>query len=146
MESSSRDRIWREQIEQMVLLRQSMDEARDKLGEIKREGRADGLNMDAVNALLPVLSQHPHDKGARVLLQMIRYAELVGAELNTLTQHSISVSEAEAPLGPQTDVAGVQSGSAAASRQKSRILTRLRLSSQVVAAVSLSIGLIWLLN
>ena len=146
MESSSKDRMWREQIEQMVLLRQSIDEAQDKLGDRKREGRADGLNMAAVNALLPVLSKHPHDKGASVLNEVIRYAELVGAELNTHTQHGISVSEAEAPLGPQTDVAGVQSGSAAAWRQRSRILTRLRLSSQVVAAVSLSIGLIWLLN
>ncbi|MFQ5784506.1 MAG: hypothetical protein ACE5H8_06750 [Alphaproteobacteria bacterium] len=124
-----------------------MDQPRDELNDLRREARSDGLNLDAVNALVPILAKYPHDKGAGVLNELIRYAGAFGTELavagaNASPQPANDpasderVPEPPSPAAPASAVPTPRPGASAP----------LRLASQVVVAVSVSIGLIWLLN
>ena len=141
------DAAIREYLERLVQNQRLSEEPRDRLNEIKREARGDGLNMDAVNALLPLLVKYPHDKGATAVNEMIRYAEVFGAEILV----SRTAAPAAAPSAPSADAdvlppVNAEIRLAAVPRRRPAAPAHLRLSTQVVAAVGLTVGLIWLLN
>ena len=141
------DAAAREYLERMVPLQVAFTNNIDRLTEIKRDARSDGLNLDALNALLPVLSKYPHDKGASVLNDVIRYAEAFGAEPVV----SQTVTPATAPSVPAADadvspLPKAEAPASAAPRRRSSALAQLRLSTQVVAAMFLTFGLLWLLK
>ncbi len=149
MENSkaAEEEIVHEYVDRMVALQQTMEQPRDELNDIRREARAGGLNVEALNVLVPLISKYPHDKGAGVLSEVIRYTEIFGAEI------LVSGANAGSPCSPKptssTDAAQPASAevrSPAASDRDSAAHTSLRLSTQVIAAVGLTIGLIWLLN
>ncbi len=128
-----------EYLERLVPLQGAFNENLDRLNEIKRDACSDGATLDALNALLPILSKYPHDKGARVLNEIIRYAEAFGVE----SLVSKADADSQAPAGPTPEA---QVSQPAKSWRRSTAFPRLRLSAQVVVAVGLSTGLIWLLN
>ena len=141
------DAALREHLERIVPLQEVFNESLDSLNEVKREARSDGLSTDALNAFLPILVRNPHDKGARVLNEVFCYAEALGIE----TFVSKAVADSQPPAEPAREVQDSQPATAnipppVESKRKLAALAWFRLSSQVVAAVSLSIGLIWLLN
>lgn len=141
------DTTVRDYLERLVPLQEVAEETRDRLGEIKQEARSDGLNLDALNALLPVIGKYPHDKGARVLSEVIRYAEAFGAE-NLVSQADTGSHPPSIPVS-NADVsqpAKAEAHSAGGLGRRSTAYARLRLSTQVVASVFVTIGLIWLLN
>ena len=141
------DATVRDHLERLVALQGAAEDNRDRLNDIKREARADGLNLDAVNALLPLLAKYPHDKGASVLNEVIRYAEVFGAESLVSQADTGSHPPWKPVLGADaSQLANAEAHSAAALGRRSTAFAPLHLSTQVVAAVSLSIGLIWLLN
>ena len=128
-----------EYLERMVPLQGAITENVDRLNEIKRDARSDGVNLDALHALLPILIKYPHDKGASVLNEIIRYAEAFGVE------SLVSKADADSPA-PAEPTPEAQVTQPAESWRRSTAFARLRLSAQVVVAVGLSTGLIWLLN
>ena len=137
----------RDRLEQLVQIQQLWEEPKGRLAEIKRFARSDGLNLDALNVLLPVLSKYPHDKGASVLNDVIRYAEVFGTE-NLVSQAdtgshppSIPVSNADVSQPASAEVRAP-----AVWEPGSKASAPLRLSVQVVVAMSVSVGLLWLLN
>lgn len=137
----------RDYLNRMVPLQEVAAENIERLNEIKRDARADGMNRDAINALLPVLSKYPHDKGASVLNEVIRYAEVFGA--GPIGSQANAITHRPRELGSNADVpqsATAEVPSPAISGRRSTASAPLRLSTQVVAALSLSIGLLWLLN
>lgn len=136
-----------EYLERLVPLQGAVAENLDRLNEIKRDARSDGADLDALNALLPILSKYPHDKGARVLNEIIRYAEAFGVE--SLVSKADADSQAPAEPTPEAQVSQPATAGIpwlAESRRRSTAFAGLRLSAQVVVAVGLSTGLIWLLN
>ena len=141
----------REHIQRIVRLQLDLEHAsadlRDELNIAKREARADGLNVDAVNALVPLLSKYRHDKGASVLREVIRYAEAFGTE--ALVSRTVSPATAPAVPAAATQASpppevGTQATSAR--RRRSRTAASLRVPAQIATAISLTFGLIWLLN
>lgn len=149
-EPTTTDRV-REHIQRIVRLQQDLEQAsadpRDELNIAKREALADGLNMDALNALIPLLTKYSHDKGAKVLNEVIRYAEAFGTEV-VLTQ---TVSAATAPaaltaVAQAPPASEADASAASARRRRSLTATSFRIPAQIVTAVSLTFGLIWLLN
>ena len=141
----------REHIQRIVRLQLDLERAsadpRDELNIAKREALADGLNMDALNALIPLLTKYRHDKGEKVLEDFIRYAEAFGTE--ALVSRTVTPATA-----PATLVAAIQASpppevgtqAASARRRRSLTATSFRVPAQIVTAVSLTFGLIWLLN
>lgn len=137
----------RDYLERMVPLETDAVETRDRLNEIKREARSDGLNLDALDALLRILGKCPHDKGSSVLNEVIRYAEAYG------TKGLVASCDG----GPQASTGGL---AGAEVPQLPRATTpppadasprglgsgRLPVWTQVAASLVVSIGLIWLLN
>ena len=137
----------REHLERIVPLQEILNENLDRLNEVKREARSDGLSIEALNAFLPILVRNPYDKGARVLNEVLCYAEALGTE----TFASKAAADSQAPAEPAREVQDPQPATAnnpppVESRRKLTTLTQFRVATQVVAAVSLSIGLIWFLN
>ena len=137
----------RSHLENMVKAQRAMEQPKAELADQKRIAKSDGLNIDALNALLPLLIKYPHDKAAGVLNDLICYAQAFGTELAT--------SEAEAGSGTARDVVSdelvsqppaANIPSAAEPHRRSAIFAPLRFSTQVLVAISVSIGLIWLLN
>lgn len=134
--------VMSEYLERLVPLQGAADDNRDRLNDIKQEARSDGLNIDAINALLPLLTKYPHDKAAGVLNEVIRYAEAFGTE-SLVSQGAMS--SYPVPTG-ESDVDVSQPATAGALGRKSTAYAPLRLSVQVVAAMSVSVGLLWLLK
>lgn len=137
----------RDYLKRLVPLQGMAEDNRDRLNEIRREARADGLNFDAVNALLPLLTKYPHDKAAGVLNEVIRYAEAFGTE-PLVSQADTSSHPPPEPVPDAVDSQPTrgQVPPLGAVKHKSRLSGPLRLSTQVVAAMSVSVGLLWLLN
>ncbi len=139
------DAAVRDYLERLVPLQEDWEETRDGLTEIKRDARSDGLNLDAINAVLLVLSKYPHDKGAHVLNEVIRYAEAYGTE-NLVSQSGNGSGSTSPPDSvPDADVSPPPKAEVPASTVPPA-LARLRLSTQVVAAMFVTFGLLWLLN
>lgn len=141
----------RSRIERMVAARQAMTMARDQLADFRREARSDGLNIQALLPLVEILSEDEHDRGARVLADLISYARATGSELplsgngtpaggwsegasrhQTVTDTDLAASHSETPAEPK-------------SRRRS-IVPFVRLAFHGVLAGCLSFFLIWLLN
>ena len=141
------DSTVRDCLRRLVPLQEVAEETKDRLGEIKREARSDGLNLDALNALLPVIGKYPHDKGASVLNEVIRYAEAFGTEglvaRGNADAHASSNAEASAEV-PQLPEATTPPP--AGSGRRLVAFASLRLPTQVALAGFLTFGLIWLLN
>lgn len=143
----SEEKIIEGYLGRLVTLQQKVEQPRDEMNDLRREARAEGVNVEALNVLVPLISKYPHDKGAGVLKEVIRYAEIFGAEIlagtaNAGSHHSPKrVLDVDVPQAGKAEVRApaVSAGSSTAD-------TPLRLSTQVVAAVFLTIGLIWLLN
>lgn len=170
------DRTVQEYLERIVPLQETYNEYLTRIAEIKREARGDGLKMEAVNALLPLLVKHPHDKGAAVINEMIRYAEAYGAE-GVVSSHSAALppvpAQADAtepaqadpsssphadaaPSGPALARAGriataetqaMPQPTPAATRWLARIdPTRGRMAAQAVLGLCVTAGLLWFLH
>ena len=141
------DTMMRNYLGRLLPLQENAGAVRDSINEIKREARSDGLNLDAINALVPLLHKYPHDKGASVLKEVIQYAEMFGTE--SLVSQANSSSHSQRELMSNTDVSGVTSGEVlplSAVKHEWMLSGLFRLSTQVVVATSVSIGLIWLLS
>jgi hypothetical protein len=141
------DEVIRDYLERVVSLQRAMDRPREELYDTKREAKAAGVNIEALNALQPILSKHEYDKGAGVLKEVVRYAEIFGADIIDGTAETASAPEprqtSDAPA-PQ-----VENGTVVAQTPRTRSLLAaapVQLSTQFLAAVFLTIGLIWLLN
>ena len=143
-------------LERMIPLQETNFENATLLNEIKREARSDGLNVDAINALLPILVKYRHDKGAAVINEIVRYAELHGAD-SIVSRGAVPTPEAAANASGTPSVsasanaareaeAEVRPKPPAAPRDRKVALTRLRLSAQVVTATCVTAGLLWLLH
>ena len=143
----SSNAMMRDYMERLVPLQEIAEENKNHLNEIKREARSDGLNLDALNALLPVIGKYPHDKGARVLSEVIRYAEAFGTEELVARgdgeAHASSGGQARADL-PQVPQAATSPRAEAKPRGLG--FGALRLPAQVAASLCVTFGLIWLLN
>ncbi len=141
------DAAVRDYLERLVPLQEVVDGTRDRLGEIKREARSDGLNLDAMNALLPVLSKYPHDKGANVLNELIQYAEAYGTEglvaRGDGEAHASSGGPAHAEV-PQVPPAAASA--AVEAKPRGLGFRPLRLPAQLAASLCVTFGLLWLLN
>ena len=141
------DEIIRDRLERMVALQQAMEDPRDALNDARREARADGLNVEALNALLPLMSKYPHDKGAGVLNEIIRYAKIYGAENLTSAASVGSQSSPEPSFAAEAEKSvKTKVRTPAASDRDRATHDPLRLSTQVIAALGLTICLIWFLN
>ncbi len=141
------DTAVRDLLERMVPLQGAYTDNLDRLNEIKADARSDGLNIEAINALLPILVRHPYDKGASVLNEVIRYAEAYGTK--SLVSHADASSHPPPDSVSNADVARLASAEVHAPavwEPGSKASAPLRLSVQVVAAMSVSVGLLWLLN
>ena len=137
----------RDLFEQMVPLQEANTENARRLAEIRQEARSEGLNLDAVNALLPILVKFPHDKGAAVVNEIIRYAEAYGTE--NLVSQTVAPPPALSAPATDSDVSPPpkpEDQASARPRWRPAALAHLRLSTQVVAAVGVTVGLLWLLN
>lgn len=131
----------------MVTLQHELEQPRDGLNDVRREARADGLNVDALNALVPLITKYPHDKAAGVLNELIRYAEIFGAEIDA-SRTKAGTDRVSAPISgtepAQSETSELRP--AVASDRGAVADSPLRLSAEVLAAIGLTIGLIWLLN
>ena len=136
----------REYLERLVPLQEAFTEDANRLNEIKREAQSDGLSIDALNAFLPILVKYPHDKGARVLKEVIRCAETLGAEPLTTAGDTRPTTPSNPSSDTHVSPPTVSVPSAAVSGWRARADAPLRLTTQVVAAVIVTFGLIWLLN
>ncbi len=145
--AASQEELIRKYLERMVALQIDLEGPRDELNDVRREARGDGLNLEALNLLVPLISKYPHDKGAKVLNEVMRYAEIIGAE--NLRPESLA---APRPAGQpvSNDAAppseNAEHPTAAPSRRKTATSAPLRRTSALLAAICLSIGLVWLLN
>ena len=137
----------RNHVLRLVRLQEALDDPRDQLSDAKREAKADGLNIDAINALLPLLRKYPYNEAVGVLSESIRYAEVCG------TRGAVQEADSSSSPPPERVMKHDAAEPAKAEIRSLRALGRrvtsyapLRLSTQVLAAVSLAIGLIWLLK
>ena len=141
------DAMVRDYLVHIVPLQEDLEETRDRLKEIKRDARSDGLNLDAINILVPVLGKYPHDKGAKVLNEVIRYAEAYGTEglvaRGDGEAHPSSSAEARAGLPQVPEAATPPPADVKPRGLGSR---PLRLSTQIAASLCVTFGLLWLLN
>ena len=137
----------RDYLERLVPLQEILENTRDRQVEIKREARSDGLHLDALNALLPVLGKYPHDKGARVLSEVIRYAEAYGTEGLVASGHGEAQASAGGQAGAEVpQVPPAAAPPAAEARPRGLRFGRLRVWTQVAASLGVTFGLLWLLN
>ena len=136
------DDITRAYLGRMAPLQEAYTENVNGLNEIKADARADGLNLDAVNALLPLLAKYPHDKGAMVINELIRYAEAYGTE--GLVARGAGATQAPAPV--EAELAPPPPAPAPAVQTRGPGGARLRAGTQLAAALGVAFGLLWLLN
>ena len=138
-------------IARMVAAKESMNTARDELIDIRREVRSDGANIQALNPLVEILSEHQHDQGSRVLTDLIYYAQVAGANLPLSGNGTPAGRWSEGVSGQQT-VTNTDSGashSETAAERKSpgrSIVPSVRLAFDGVLAGCLSVFLVWLLH
>ncbi len=138
-------------IERMVAAKQTMNTPRDQLGDFRREARSDGLNIQALNPLVEVLSEHQHDRGARVLTDLIYYAQVAGANLPLSGNGTPAGRWSEGVPGQQTvtvtDLGASQSDIPAGLKSRRRhISPSFRLAFDGVLAGCVSVFLVWLLH
>ena len=119
------DRL-RELIGEMVKAKEAMNEQRDRLVDLRREARAEGLNIQALNPLIDVMGEHSHDGGSRVLNEIIAYAQTCGTALD-VAPTSQSVKE----TAPASSEAAVEP-----SEQNQQLQPQLQATSPAVAAMS----------
>ena len=154
------DRL-RELIGEMVKVKEAMNEQRDRLVDLRREARAEGLNIQALNPLIEVMGEHSHDGGSRVLNEIIAYAQACGTALDVAPASRPAEETAAAPSGAATEP----------SEQRQQLQPQLQSISPAVAvasqaraprqpwfdawgrglchvalAISVSAGLLWLLR
>ena len=138
-------------IERMVAEKETMNTARDQLVDYRREARSDGLNIQALNPLVDILSEHPHDRGARVLTDLIYYAQVAGTNLPLSGNGTPAGRWSEGVPGQQTvtdtDLEASHSETPAERKSPRRsIVPSVRFAFDGVLAGSLSVFLVWLLN
>ena len=141
----------RKQIERMVTVKQAMNTARDEINDLRREARADGLNIKALNPLFEILSEHQHDQGSRVLTDLIYYAQVAGSDLPLSGNRTPAGRWSEGVPGHQTVTDtdfGASHSEIPAERKSPRrsIVPSVRLAFDGVLAGCLSVFLVWLLN
>jgi len=72
-------------IERISALQRSTQELQAEMNQIRRDARADGLNMEAVNILSIVVSKSSHDGGLSMLQDVVKYAYEMGINLDSVT-------------------------------------------------------------
>lgn len=154
------DRL-RELVSEMVKAKEAMNEQRDRLIDLRREARAEGLNVQAINPLIDVMGEHSHDGGSQVLKEIIAYAQTCGTSLDLAPALRLAEETTAAPSGPAMNPG----------EQGQQLQPQLRATSPAVAAtppvrtgpppwfdtwgrslchvalaISVSAGLLWLLS
>ena len=138
-------------IERMVAAKVTMNTARDQLVDFRREARSDEMNIEALNPLVEILSEHPYDRGARVLTDLISYAQVASSDLPLSGNGTPAGGWSKGVPGQQTvtdtDLEASQSDTPAGSKSRRRhISPSFRLAFNGVLAGCLSYFLVWLLN
>ncbi|MCG8596055.1 MAG: hypothetical protein MI785_17070 [Kiloniellales bacterium] len=70
----------RKLVEEMTEARAAMNVHRDRLGELRREARSGGLNMQAINSLIDIMGENSHDRGKKALADLVSYARAAGVD------------------------------------------------------------------
>lgn len=152
------DRL-RELIGEMLEAREAMNEQRDRLNDLRREARSEGLNMQALNPLIEIMGEYSHDGGSQVLNRMIAYAQTCGTALDVAPASQSTKETASSEAVVETSEQGQQlqpqlqatSPAVAATSQVQNGPTAWfdawgRSLCHVAIAISVSAGLLWLLR
>lgn len=70
----------RKLVEEMTAAREAMNVHRDRLGELRRDARSGGLDMQALNSLVDIMGENSHDRGKQALADLVFYARAVGLD------------------------------------------------------------------
>ena len=154
------DRL-RELIGEMLEAREAMNEQRDRLNDLRREARSEGLNMQALNPLIEIMGEYSHDGGSQVLNRMIAYAQTFGTALDvapasrpaeeTAAASSAAATEpSEQHQQLQPQLQSISPAVAVASQARAPRQPWFdawgRSLCHVALAISVSAGLLWLLR
>ena len=141
----------RQRIARMVAARERMNAGRDELNDLRREARAAGVNLQALNPLVDVLAEHRYDCGTRILNDLLAYAKVAGADL-PLTGHGTN-ADATSHEAVSLRAAAVQEPETLTSQSERRrrltrryLALRLRLAVNSVLVGCLSAFLVWFLH
>jgi uncharacterized protein (UPF0335 family) len=72
-------------IEKISAVQSSIQELNQENFQIRRDARADGFNMEAVNILSMIVSKSSHDGGLGLLQDVVQYAAEIGMKLDNVT-------------------------------------------------------------
>lgn len=138
-------------IGRIVRAKEAMNASLEEVNDLRLEVRSEGINLEALDPLVHILSRHPHDRGVKVLTDLARYARVAGTELG-LIEASTSHDRSPNP-SPDEKSANVianrvhpASASTGASFPHSRTSGPIPLVLHGTLAVSLSLFLVWLLR
>lgn len=71
-------------IEKISAVQNSIQELQVEIGQLRRDARIDGFNMEAVHTLAQIISKSSHDGGLGLLRDILTYAQRTGIELETV--------------------------------------------------------------
>ena len=130
-------------MERIIEIQQTVKELNAQINGIRRDARESGLNLDAFNFLVNQRMRFPDDKGARVVDQLIEYAEMTGVEF----EHSreMVLASSGVAMGAQN-----QGGESILARAQYRIEQDeekpTSLLARVAMAIAVTVVLMWLVN
>jgi hypothetical protein len=138
-------------IERMVQAREAMNVQRDLLNDFRRDARSDGLNMQALNPLVDILGEQSHDRGSKVLSDLLSYARAAGTELD-LGDGPLDTNKGPTAIPAKDDgasqVLAMGPAATAAGSAPGRSSGRgwMKSASHGALAIFISGALLWLLN
>ena len=86
-------------IDRLVNVQTSILELQRETAQLRQDARADKFNMEAVFQLGLIVSKSPHDKGVRLLTDILRYAHQSGIKLDTV----VAERDVSAPAQVQSE-------------------------------------------
>lgn len=145
------DETLRSCIARMVAAKERMAEPRDQLNDLRREARAEGANIKALNPLIDILCENPHDRGTKVLRDLIHYARIAGTELPIDSDVVQSGTSSRSVSGDQLGIIAEQEGPKSDLRSRPRsprqyLPPSIRFAFDGLLGGCLSVFLIWLLH
>lgn len=137
------DKIMRGQVQryvdEMVSMQKAMEDLQHRMQDFRREAKADGLIIPALDFLTSCVNRSPADRGANLLNPLVAYAQLQGSSLEGLP----AISPAEEPAAATSPVVGPVSKQY---RQARRQTSWETIGAQCSVGLLISYLLLWLLN
>ena len=93
-------------IEKISVLQSSIQDLQVEINEVRRDARTEGFNMEAVHILSQIVAKSSHDGGLGLLQDIVKYAQQIGVELDTVTVET-NAETAETDTTSEDDAASV---------------------------------------